>query len=169
MELKREGTYVYLGLTHISCMAEANTTLLSNYLQLKKTQQCSLAQGLSVRSMRVSYLIIGWFWFKVSHEVITQLDFSGLLQLHCIYRNCLQGYCSGYWFYWLLFLTGSWLEVSAPCHWAAHIMADCFPGKEGGEKKHACKRACQNRSGGRFYNLISSVIYYLPVSSARCC
>lgn len=41
--------------------------------------------------------------------------------------------------------------------------------KRGREKKHACKRACQNRSGGRFYNLISSVIYYLPVSSARCC
>ena len=39
MELKREGMYVYLGLTHISCMAEANTTLLSNYLQLKKPQQ----------------------------------------------------------------------------------------------------------------------------------
>ena len=35
-QLKREGTHVYLRLTHISCMAEANTTLLSNYLQLKK-------------------------------------------------------------------------------------------------------------------------------------
>ena len=41
-QLKREGTYVYLRLTHISCMAEANTTLLNNYLQFKKknSKQC---------------------------------------------------------------------------------------------------------------------------------
>ena len=171
-QLKREGTHVYLRLTHISCMAEANTTLLSNYLQLKKKKQQTvfLSQSLLVRHMRVKYLIIGWFWLKVSHEVITQPGFSGISRLPWGYRNCFCDYCSGCWFYWLLFLTGSWLEVSAPCQWAAHIMADGFPGKEGGRgRKHTCKGACQNRNHGLFYNLISSVIYHLPVSSARCC
>ena len=72
-------------------MAEANTTLLSNYLQFKKKkkqQTVFLSQGLLVRHMRVNYLITGWFWFKVSHEVIAQPGFSGLSSLPGGYRNC---------------------------------------------------------------------------------